>query len=79
MESLLFGDLAGLPPQFLTATQGEGLLNNATRLAGRAEKAGVEVTLRTLEEVGGLGVKRHQRRNETRPQAAEQRASTSPR
>ncbi len=50
LVSPLFGDLAGLPPLFVTATQGEVLLSDATRLAGRAEKAGVDVTLRLVED-----------------------------
>jgi salicylate hydroxylase len=48
--SPLFGDLAGLPPLFVTATQGECLLDDTTRLAERAEKAGVDVTLRLIED-----------------------------
>lgn len=50
LVSPLFGDLAGLPPLFVTATQGEVLLSDATRLAERAEKAGVDVTLRLVED-----------------------------
>lgn len=50
LVSPLFGDLAGLPPLFITATQGEVLLSDATRLAERAEKAGVDVTLRLVED-----------------------------
>ena len=50
LVSPLFGDLTGLPPLFVTATQGEVLLNDATRLAERAEKAGVDVTLRLVED-----------------------------
>src|SRR5258708_7401154 len=48
--SPLFGDLAGLPPLFVTATQGELLLSDTARLAERAEKAGVDVTLRLVED-----------------------------
>jgi acetyl esterase/lipase len=44
--SRLFGDLTGLPPPFVTATRGEVLLGDATRLAERAEKSGVDETLR---------------------------------
>ncbi len=50
LVSPLFGDLAGLPPLFVAAAQGEVLLSDATRLAERAKKAGVEVTLRLIED-----------------------------
>ena len=50
LVSPLFGDLAGLPPLFITATHEEVLLSDATRLAERAEKAGVEVMLRLVED-----------------------------
>jgi salicylate hydroxylase len=50
LVSPLYGDLTGLPPLFVTATQGEVLLSDATRLAERAEKAGVDVTLRVVED-----------------------------
>jgi salicylate hydroxylase len=50
LVSPLFGDLAGLPPLFVAAAQGEVLLSDATRLAERAQKAGVEVTLRLIED-----------------------------
>ena len=50
LVSPLFGDLTGLPPLFVTATQGECLLDDTTRLAERAEKAGVDVTLRLIED-----------------------------
>jgi salicylate hydroxylase len=50
LVSPIYGDLTGLPPLFVTASQGEVLLSDATRLAERAEKAGVEVTLRVVED-----------------------------
>jgi salicylate hydroxylase len=50
LVSPLFGDLTGLPPLFVTATQGECLLDDTKRLAERAEKAGVDVTLRLVED-----------------------------
>src|SRR6195952_715874 len=50
LVSPLYGDLTGLPPLFVTATQGEVLLDDTTRLAERAEKAGVDVTLRLVED-----------------------------
>src|ERR1700736_5793314 len=50
LVSPLFGDLAGLPPLFVTASHGEVLLSDTLRLAERAEKAGVDVTLRVVED-----------------------------
>lgn len=50
LVSPLFGDLKGLPPLFLTASQGEVLLSDSTRLAERAREAGVDVTLRLVED-----------------------------
>jgi salicylate hydroxylase len=50
LVSPLFGDLSGLPPLFVTASEGEVLRDDATRLAARAEKAGVNVTLRLVED-----------------------------
>jgi salicylate hydroxylase len=50
LVSPLFGDLTGLPPLFVTATQGECLLDDTKRLAERAEKAGVDVMLRLVED-----------------------------
>jgi salicylate hydroxylase len=50
LVSPLFGDFAGLPPLFVTATQGEVLLSDATRLAERAQSSGVDVTLRLVED-----------------------------
>jgi 2-polyprenyl-6-methoxyphenol hydroxylase-like FAD-dependent oxidoreductase/acetyl esterase/lipase len=50
LVSPLFGDLSGLPPVFVTAAQGEVLLSDATRLAERAQKSGVDVTLRLVED-----------------------------
>ncbi|GGC54964.1 alpha/beta hydrolase fold domain-containing protein [Chelatococcus reniformis] len=50
LVSPLFGDLSGLPPLFLTAAQGEVLLDDTTRLAEKASRAGVDVTLRLVED-----------------------------
>lgn len=50
LVSPLFGDLANLPPLFLTATQGEALLDDTTRLAEKAAEAGVDVTLKLVED-----------------------------
>jgi salicylate hydroxylase len=50
LVSPLFGDLRNLPPIFLTASEGETLLDDTRRMAERAEKAGVDVTLRVVED-----------------------------
>jgi 2-polyprenyl-6-methoxyphenol hydroxylase-like FAD-dependent oxidoreductase/acetyl esterase/lipase len=50
LVSPLFGDLAELPPLFVTASEGEVLLSDTTRLAERAEEAGIDVTLRVVED-----------------------------
>jgi salicylate hydroxylase len=50
LVSPLFGDLTDLPPIFLTASQGEMLLNDTTRLAEKAERAGVDVTLKIVDD-----------------------------
>jgi salicylate hydroxylase len=50
LVSPLYGDLTGLPPLFVTASQGEVLLSDTTRLAERATKAGVDVTTRLVED-----------------------------
>lgn len=44
LVSPLYGDLAGLPPLFISAVQGESLQDDSTRLIARAEAAGVPVT-----------------------------------
>lgn len=44
LVSPVYGDLSGLPPLFIAATDGEVLYDDATRLAERAEQASVEVT-----------------------------------
>jgi salicylate hydroxylase len=44
LVSPLHGELAGLPPLFITAATNEGLFGDAERLADRARAAGVEVT-----------------------------------
>ncbi|MGA0598442.1 alpha/beta hydrolase fold domain-containing protein [Enterovirga sp. CN4-39] len=48
LVSPIFGDLSGLPPLFVAATEGEVLLSDATRLIERATKAGVRVTSRIV-------------------------------
>jgi salicylate hydroxylase len=50
MVSPLFGDFRGLPPMFLTATEGEVLLSDTTRFAERAQQAGVDVTVRLVKD-----------------------------
>jgi salicylate hydroxylase len=50
LVSPLYGDPAGLPPLFVTASEGEVLLSDATRMAERAKAAGVDVTLRLVED-----------------------------
>lgn len=50
LVSPLYGDLSGLPPMFLTASEGEVLLSDTTRFAERARQAGVDVTTRIVED-----------------------------
>ena len=49
MASPLHADLTGLPPLLVQVGSDEILLNDATRLAARAEAAGVDATLRVWE------------------------------
>ena len=50
LVSPLYGDLRGLPPMLLTAATNEVLFNDTTRLAERAEKAGLKVTLELVDD-----------------------------
>jgi salicylate hydroxylase len=50
LVSPVFGDLHDLPPLFVTAATNEVLFNDATRLADRAKVAGVDVTLRLVDD-----------------------------
>lgn len=50
MVSPLYGHLSGLPPMFLTASEGEVLLSDTTRFAERAKQAGVDVTMQIVED-----------------------------
>lgn len=50
LVSPLHGNLTGLPPLLLTATPGEVLYDDATRLAGRARAHGVDVTFQPVED-----------------------------
>lgn len=47
--SPLYGDLAGLPPLFISVGQNENMLDDSTRFAAKAREAGVEVTLQMGE------------------------------
>jgi len=51
LASPLFADLAGLPPLLIQVGTAEILLSDSTRLAERAEAAGVAVTLETWEDM----------------------------
>jgi len=50
LVSPLFGHFAGLPPMYLTATEGEVLFSDTTRLAERAKAAGVNLTLNLVQD-----------------------------
>src|SRR5579863_1956352 len=47
LASPLYADLAGLPPLFIQASNSEVLLDDSTRLAAKASKAGVAVDFKT--------------------------------
>ena len=47
----LYADLSGLPPLLIHVGTAETLLDDATRLAERAKKAGVEVTLESWDDM----------------------------
>jgi len=49
--SPLFGDLTGLPPLFVQATDAEVLVDDATRLAAAVDAAGGTVTLEVLPDL----------------------------
>ena len=48
--SPLFADLRGLPPLLVQAADGDGLRDDAARLAAAAAKAGVEVRLEIVPD-----------------------------
>lgn len=50
LVSPLFGDLSGLPPLYITATNGEILVSDAIRLADRAKAAGLDTTFRLIDD-----------------------------
>jgi monoterpene epsilon-lactone hydrolase len=47
----LYADLAGLPPLLIQVGTAEALLDDATRVAGRARAAGVDVTLEPWDDM----------------------------
>jgi len=49
LASPLYGDLAGLPPLLIQVGSDEVLLDDATRLAEKAQAAGVDVSLEVWE------------------------------
>jgi monoterpene epsilon-lactone hydrolase len=49
--SPLYGDISGLPPILMQVGDAELLLDDSVRFAGKAEKAGVEVTLEVWPEM----------------------------
>jgi acetyl esterase/lipase len=51
LVSPLFGDLAGLPPLLIQVGGAEILLDDAARLAARAERAGVTVDYQCWEQM----------------------------
>lgn len=51
LVSPLFGDLAGLPPLLIQVGDAEVLLSDSTRIAERAEAAGVAVTLEIWDDM----------------------------
>ena len=51
LASPLFADLAGLPPLLLQVGTAEVLLDDSTRLAERAEAAGIDVTLKVWQDM----------------------------
>lgn len=50
LVSPVFGDLHDLPPMILTAATNEVLFNDTTRLAARAKAAGVDVTVKIVDD-----------------------------
>ena len=50
LVSPIYGDLRGLPPMLITAATNEVLFNDATRLAERAQMAGVDVELKWVDD-----------------------------
>jgi len=50
LVSPVFGDFRGLPPIFISATNGEVLYSDTIRIVERASAAGVQVTARNVED-----------------------------
>jgi 2-polyprenyl-6-methoxyphenol hydroxylase-like FAD-dependent oxidoreductase/acetyl esterase/lipase len=50
LVSPVYGSMAGMPPMFIAATQGEVLESDATRLAARAKADGVDLTLHLVPD-----------------------------
>jgi salicylate hydroxylase len=50
LASPLYGDFSGFPPLLVYSVEGEVLLNDATRVAKRAEEAGVEVSMNIIAD-----------------------------
>ncbi|WP_191320291.1 alpha/beta hydrolase fold domain-containing protein, partial [Camelimonas fluminis] len=50
MVSPLYGDLSGLPPVYITASEGEALVDDAKRFVEKARRQGVSVTARIIED-----------------------------
>ncbi|OYV47914.1 MAG: alpha/beta hydrolase [Acidocella sp. 20-58-15] len=51
LASPLYGDFAGFPPLFITVGEAEVLRDDATRLAARAQAAGVKVSLTVADNM----------------------------
>jgi acetyl esterase/lipase len=51
LVSPIYADLSGLPPLLIQVGENEVLLDDSTRLAERAEKAGVDVSLEVWPEM----------------------------
>ena len=51
LASPLYGDFAGLPPLLIQVGDAEMLLDDSTRVAAKAQKAGVDVTLEVWPEM----------------------------
>lgn len=50
LVSPLFGDLSGLPPVYITASEGEALVDDTKRFVEKALRQGVQVTAKIIED-----------------------------
>lgn len=50
LVSPLYGDLAGLPPVFLSAVEGESLYSDSSRLLERGRAAGLDITMEWIQD-----------------------------